>query len=89
MQTLARRYCNRGTVTVVASGILLTAVVAAAAMFATTGPHGTALGMHLGSDYAQFYAVGLLQNRFGVARLYDLPLQDSILHEAVAGMPKS
>src|SRR4051812_35000403 len=54
---------------------------------ATERPGGTALGPPLGGDYGQFYAVGQILNESGIGRLYDLVLQDGILHRAVRSLP--
>jgi len=87
MRALVGRYCSRETVCVVAAGVAATSLLTAGLMFSTAGPRGTALGVHLGADYASFYSAGLLLNGYGEDRLYDLGLQDRILHHAVEGVP--
>lgn len=86
MRFLIHRYCNHQTLWVVASTTLVMTLAAGAMMFATSGPRGTVFGVHLGADYGAFYTIGLLQNRYGTERLYDLRLQNEILHEAVVGV---
>jgi hypothetical protein len=66
---------------------LVMIVAATVIMFATNGRGGTLFGPPLGGDYPQFYTVGLLQNEYGAARLYDLEFQDRILHEVAPAFP--
>jgi hypothetical protein len=70
------------------SAVSLVMACALAVLVFVKGPSGNpAPGPRLGGDFAQFYAVGLIQNEQGIQRLYDLPLQDIVLHRAVRAMP--
>jgi hypothetical protein len=70
-----------------ALGLVMVAVVGVA-VFVTDRSGGPALGLTLGGDFAQFYAVGVLQNEYGSARIYDLILHDEILHREVRAVPR-
>ncbi len=87
-QTLADRWLVMDRVRIVSGLILAMVVGLAVAQIATFKPGGSAFGPVLGGDYGEFYAVGMLLNREPVGRLYDLRLQDQLLHEALPAMSK-
>jgi hypothetical protein len=47
----------------------------------------TVFGAPFGSDFAEFYSTGKIINEYGAHRLYDLNLQDKLVHEAVPVSP--
>lgn len=82
------RYLQPETARVAATAVLVLIAAGLVVMLAVPRPDGaTWFGPNLGGDFAQFYAIGVLQDRHGVTRLYDLSLQDEILHEVVPGVP--
>jgi hypothetical protein len=71
------------------SGIVLVmAAAAAVGLFACSHQGRTAFGTNLGADYGEFHAVGQLLNRYPADRLYDLRLQDELLHRTLPSMPE-
>jgi hypothetical protein len=48
---------------------------------ASRNQYQTVFGVPLGADFVAFYDAGTLINRYGVGKLYDLPLQARIYHE--------
>ena len=82
-QSFASRSLSPTVARFVSAVSLVMAVVAGVAVFVLDQTGGAPVGPSLGGDYAQFYAVGILQNQYGIGRLYDLLLQDEILHRSV------
>ena len=71
------------------SGVVLAMVAAAAVgLFASCNQGRTAIGTNLGADYGEFHAVGQLLNNYPGDHLYDLRLQDELLHLTLPSMPE-
>jgi hypothetical protein len=87
-RTLADRWLRADLARFVAVAVLAMVGALAVGLFATSKGGGTAFGPTLGADYGEFYAVGMLLDRGQVGRLYDLDLQDDLLHEALPALPK-
>jgi Glycosyltransferase family 87 len=75
----------RGFCALVASIYLALMIVAFAS--GSRPPYQTAFGVPLGADFAAFYDAGTLINRYGIARLYDQPLQARIYHQQFPRAP--
>jgi hypothetical protein len=47
----------------------------------------TVFGAPFGGDFAAFYAAGRIINEYGSDRLYDMKLQDTLIHAALSEVP--
>src|SRR5262249_22939618 len=86
-RSLAPRLFGPATARLAAVISLVMVGIATVIAFTADRRGGSANLPALGGDYGKFYAVGRLQNEQGIARLYDLILQDEILHRSVRSLP--
>ena len=80
LRWLARRWLCPEMACFTSACVLVMAVVLGIAMFAVDRSGRAGPFPPLGADYATFYMIGALQNESGITRLYDLDLQDRVLH---------
>ncbi len=88
LRILADRWLLMGHARFVSVAVLAIVSGLTTAQIVTAKPSGTVFGPILGGDYGEFYAVGMLLNRAPAGRLYDLRLQDELLHEALPALSK-
>ena len=67
--------------------LIAASVCRAVVTCATVGPMGSRFGTHPTSDYIQFHAAGRLQDEYGLARLYDVDLQDRVIRRLFPTIP--
>jgi len=89
LRTLGLRYARHDVARFVAAATLVLFGTMAILAFVQSGSKEGHPGAPLGADYGQFHVAGLIQVRHGIGRLYDLELQDRLLHQVVSGMPAS
>ncbi len=87
LRTLGLRYARHEVARFVAIATLVLFGIQAILAFDKSRSEGSQAGTSLGADYGQFHVAGMIQNQLGIGRLYDLDLQDRLLHQAVPGMP--
>lgn len=87
VQGLVSRWVRPEIARFVSVVVLVMAVLLTAVLFVGHGMGRITLGPQLGADYAQFYAIGTLLNEHGPKHLYDLEIQDRILHRVMPTMP--
>jgi hypothetical protein len=80
LRWLAERWLRPEIARFASACVLAMAVVLGAAVFEADYSGRTGPLPALGADYAGFYMIGTLQDERGMASLYDLALQDRILH---------
>lgn len=90
LEKLAGRYLRPEVARFVAACCLGFAGAVAAAFFvAHQRGAPPALAALFGGDYPQFFMIGRLQREHGLSKLYDLDLQDEVLHRVVPSFPPS
>jgi glycosyl transferase family 87 len=83
----AERYLRPKIARFASASVLMIVAVLTVAMFAAELRGQPGRLPPLGEDYASFYMIGTLQEECGVERLYDLKLQDRILHRIAPRIP--
>jgi alpha-1,2-mannosyltransferase len=86
LRCLAERWLCPEMARFTAVCVLLLAVASGAAMFEADRSGRAGPSPTLGADYVGLYMIGTLQDEGGIARLYDLDLQDRILHRIARGL---
>ncbi len=85
---LADRWLRPEVARFVAGASLIMTFGLAVLMFATARDGQTALRQNLGNDYAEFLVAGQILNDGESSRLYDLELQDELLHRLLPKLAK-
>jgi Glycosyltransferase family 87 len=86
LRSFIDRRLERDMVRFVCTVFLTINLILAAIAFLTFDGTRTIFGVALGADFTGFYAAGKIFNEHPADRVYDLELQDRVLHELLPGL---